>query len=454
MSPTRDKCVRIFFSHNSRQKLFVKAIQQEISLDWSSIIEIWLDEKDIHSGQFLSTEIQRSIQDICSFFVIVVDNKAAESEWVAKEIEWALEQEKKIQRTFLIPIVLEKEAWDSFHFCGVGERKYIYCKDFEDVSIKSTARSLIREIFYYISMAFLHLPHQSEIKSDSDIVEQADDLLRSSSSLIRSIVHPYREHDPLRISELTKLLSKESNALTMKLLENLNSHGMSDGIYFDDDFIFLAIERYSNKHDLNKALKDRIGKRAASYIRSNQSIAVDGGSTTLSMTEALIRKMKSGIISNITIYTNSIIIAERLLSTLSKMSNPDQICKVTIIGGWYRPTSLPAIPTIEDDESLDVFAHLPKELDLSFLGTNGLFGREAFGMTHSYEVPVKKEFISRAKKKIVLCDPSKFRIQQDVPFAWYKEELVVLTVHSDEYDSEIERVRTDIENSGSELILC
>ena len=54
--------------------------------------------------------MKNAIENDCDFLILILDSYSVKSDWVKKEIDWALEKERKIKRTFLLTIVTEEEA--------------------------------------------------------------------------------------------------------------------------------------------------------------------------------------------------------------------------------------------------------------------------------------------------------------------------------------------------------
>ena len=61
-------------------------------------------------GDAFPAELRSSIQSGVDFLIIFLDNDALSSEWVKQELNWAIEREKELKRTFILPILLEEVA--------------------------------------------------------------------------------------------------------------------------------------------------------------------------------------------------------------------------------------------------------------------------------------------------------------------------------------------------------
>ena len=111
--------MKIFLSHNSRHKPLIREIKHYLP----EHINLWIDEKDLLIGDDIGTTIKDAIETNTDFVIIFIDTYAIRSQWVLKELDWAIDHEKEIGRTFLLPVVLEKEAWDGLDKEDFKKRK-------------------------------------------------------------------------------------------------------------------------------------------------------------------------------------------------------------------------------------------------------------------------------------------------------------------------------------------
>lgn len=97
--------MRIFVSHQSREKAIVREFVQLLPEYLAKDVLI-SDENAINWGDDLNRKINDQILLESDFLIIFVSNSSLESEWVMKELNWALERESEIERTFVLPILL------------------------------------------------------------------------------------------------------------------------------------------------------------------------------------------------------------------------------------------------------------------------------------------------------------------------------------------------------------
>ena len=372
--------MKIFLSHNSRHKPLVREIKRCLP----EHINLWIDEKELLIGDNLDTSIKDAIETNTDFVIIFIDSYAIKSPWVLKEVDWATNHEKEIGRTFLLPIVLEKEAWDNFQHEGIKGRKHLICEDFSENNVRNLANNLISELF-----AWLSRDQSYSIKDKLDpklkTLKDAESFTAKLADDIRLLVYPYRKEEPLKLADLFKMLKdKKSIDLIgfeefLTLLSKLQQQGFLAGLINDGEEIYVKQEHYAWKTAFFTDTKKRIAKKAVSFIESGYTIVLDSGSTTLELSKQICIGLKSKIFEDLTIVTNSIPAATELLNLASEMGLEDKssLFKVYIVGGRIRPNSL----AIVDDEKLfkentpNNFELILKPLgnaDIAFIGTNGL----------------------------------------------------------------------------------
>ncbi|HYC88984.1 MAG TPA: TIR domain-containing protein [Thermoanaerobaculia bacterium] len=417
--------MRIFVSHSGGRKSFIEQIRQRLP----PFVELRLDDHELRIGDSVEARLEEAIKSGCDLVMLIVDRSAAKSDWVRKEVSWALQQEKTLARPYLLPIVVEpagKKLIDEM----LPDRKYLSCYKFHDTAVKGFVDELTMELFGLLARDGFRSPTS---RSRFAAFDAATALAVSMAEHVRTVVHSHRLENPLTIEQLATELRQYPElawidaAATLDLLQRLRSSHVLGGIYFDAEHVYLAKESNFYKRTLFAREKRAIAKAAARLVRSGHRIGIDGGSTTLALAAYLSDEIRAGSINDLEIFTNSVPVAYHLLETLSELEagGSSVRCRVILMGGWCRPRSLTVIPWRESDVS--VISPPPGRLDISFLGTNGLYEREGFAITHDHEVPAKRALLEAAERKVFLVDPSKFEVQQKVLFARFSERLEILT---------------------------
>jgi DeoR/GlpR family transcriptional regulator of sugar metabolism len=459
--------MKIFMSHSSRQKLFVKALTQHLPASMA----LWIDERELRVGTNIEEGLESAVRQASDLFVLVVDRDANRSEWVGKEIGWAIQKEKELGQTFLLPIVVEPEAWAEAD-PRIRDRKFLTVQDFTDESIAAVGRALTSEIFEWLSNRLASersvSPGELERRSNAELLRNADQLTAGIGSAIKAELLPFRVNNPITLHDLlVRLRDKrsvdvESEEELYNVLERLSSQHLLNGVEFDDETAYLLRENYSYKADLYVALKKQIARHAARRVRTGMTIAIDGGSTVQPVVETVRRRLRTGSVQGLNIITNFIPAAAALLEELSELGadDRDRLARVFMIGGYTRAVSLTTIPvdfatgsaltadpTIEYDRILEATG----PIDIAFLGANGCFKRSGLGTHNPYETSVKSWFVKNAASRIVLMDPSKLTIPQEIPFAMFTDRLEIMTAHSDDDLDAIAQFEAILEGTGSTL---
>jgi DeoR family transcriptional regulator of aga operon len=149
----------------------------------------------------------------------------------------------------------------------------------------------------------------------------------------------------------------------------------------------LLDRRLSEKEKLYRREKRRIAAAAARLVKEGQSVVLDSGSTTTAVARAL-RHFRQ-----LTIITNAVNIAAELAGTS---------IEVILTGGIMRENSFSLIGPLAEDALQRLSA------DLLFLGVDGF--DVALGLTtpNLMEAKVNRVMMKIARRRVVVCDSSKF----------------------------------------------
>lgn len=160
--------MRIFLSHSHRDKALVREIRKQLPEHITS----WIDEKALIWTVNIEAEIRNAIQEEVDFVVIFLGRDAIKSDWVKKELQWALERERKLDRKFVLPILLD-DVWDRVEPKEFKERLYLQCLDQEEPTVIALADKLKEQLFAWLST---NMPRARQLDSDKlfprDITER------------------------------------------------------------------------------------------------------------------------------------------------------------------------------------------------------------------------------------------------------------------------------------------
>jgi len=178
--------------------------------------------------------------------------------------------------------------------------------------------------------------------------------------------------------------------------------------------------------------KRAIGQKAADLIKSNEVIFLDSGTTVLRVAESIARRIEGDQVTDITIVTNSIAVAEVL----------GDLCKVIILGGQVRLFRKDLYgPLVE--KNIRMF-----RADKSFIGADALSLKDGLMTTDEYTSKIDEEMIRRGSEVILVVDSSKFNSVSFVSFANVNNIDIIISDRGVD-----DAVKKEFEGKGVKLIL-
>lgn len=141
------------------------------------------------------------------------------------------------------------------------------------------------------------------------------------------------------------------------------------------------------KEKLHHQEKLRIAEAAARMVQEGQVVILDSGTTTTEIARAL-RNFR-----NLTIVTNAVNIAAELSGSA---------VEVILTGGTLRKNSFSLVGPIAEETLHRLHA------DLLFLGVDGFDVQYGLSTPNLLEAKVNRVMVEIAKRKVAVCDSSKF----------------------------------------------
>lgn len=189
--------------------------------------------------------------------------------------------------------------------------------------------------------------------------------------------------DTLEASEATIRRDLTSLEEDGKLERTHGGATLNIDIYLDNE------ENYIKKSSLHSAQKEAIAAKAFEFIRENDSIILDSGTTTLELARLIGRsEMKVTVITNST--TCSTLLA----------NNPN--VELIILGGRVRLKTLATVGGIATEAIKRL--HVNK----AFIAVNGINPENGLMTPDLEEADIKREMMNCSIERIVLADYSKF----------------------------------------------
>jgi len=170
----------------------------------------------------------------------------------------------------------------------------------------------------------------------------------------------------------------------------------------------LQEQRIAERVDLQRAAKEAIGKAAAALVADNETIMIDGGTTTLQVCRHLADKR------NLTVISCAL---HSLWQDL--VSKPG--LQIFITGGYLRPESLSLVGEAAET-MLGSF-----RANKAILGIDGISLESGLTTFNFLEAGVKKRMIENSRELVIVADHTKFGRVCPLPVAPVERASVIVT---------------------------
>ncbi len=424
--------MRFFISHSSQNKPTIKAILSKMPLN----IKTWLDEEKLIWGVDLTPTFQDVITSQADFVILFVSESSANSAWVQKEVQWALNKEKSDGRIIILPIYIQSGEEDCSNlFPQLNDRKKLILNNFEDAGIEKFAKDFSNYLFAFIcnELSEAYSPTKSV---NFRTINNADNIMNEYFKHIRNLVFYHRETNPITVDELYEQLSVKTDLNWTHeqfdyILDQLSARGMMPGLYYDGYELYLEEEHVAWKNEMAHESKVSIAKKAASMIKNNMTVYIDAGSTTAEIVRIICNRIQSNNLHTITLVTISISHANAIAEccVTKGFDDTNSNIKLEFVGGLLRPNTEATIPKKENEKLGDIY----NNFDLAFIGANGITSDKITVLPNS-EYKRKVEALSLAKQKVVLCDSSKCGIVLKSDLVTKEDDFILIT-NADESNS-------------------
>jgi tetratricopeptide (TPR) repeat protein len=159
--------MKIFLSHHSSKKDLLR----EIKGYWPDHLNIWIDENKLIWGEDLEVSLREAINEKCDYFVLFLCEKAIGSDWVKKELKWALNREKRLKRRFILPVLLEENILEKAGYKELKNRLYVMRHGTSGPYTEAFAKEISNKIH---ALTYEYLKRSE--KERSDLMEQLSNL--------------------------------------------------------------------------------------------------------------------------------------------------------------------------------------------------------------------------------------------------------------------------------------
>ena len=421
--------MKVFISHGSH----LKPLVHDCLKNFPEHISTWLDEKDLLLGDNLSNSFESAIKTEVDYLLLFVDETTAKSEWVKKEIKWAVEKEREINRNFLLPVTLGNLNLKDI-IPELGDRKYVKLHEYAKQDVYNLSVKLLLELFALASRDLMRHQEQVPMKGPQQILNEAEKLLSTTASLIQETVFPHRKKNPITINDVyNNLKCRKSDLGTFQdfksIITILIDRNLIPGISYDGYNLYLIEEHHLWKSTLNRRHKIEIARRATDFINNNMNVYIDAGSTTREIVEIICNNIKTGVLKKVTLTVASIDHANMITNCCATTKNDEisSLVNLCVPGGQVRPLTNAILPF---DHNSDVLYDIIKkrgEFDVAIMGINGIHLTDGLTTACNDEALGKQNALKVSKNKIFVCDASKFGLALEYKVTGFEDDIKIVT---------------------------
>ncbi|WP_125980000.1 DeoR/GlpR family DNA-binding transcription regulator [Loigolactobacillus iwatensis] len=244
------------------------------------------------------------------------------------------------------------------------------------------------------------------------------------------VLSKVKEYSFAKISQLSSELNVTRETIR-KDLYTLESKGLLKTVRGGATTISLDKEtKYDKRLQQNSQDKLLVAKKAIEFIQSGNSVFLDYGTTTFSISQAI----KQSDLHDLTLITNSLAIATNLIG--------DSANQIILLGGNLRQSESSLSGPLTLQAINDIYA------DIGFFGCGGI--NIDIGITNHYldEVEVSKRVMKHCQKIIAVADSNKFQLTALYKTADFSEISAIITDNkiSPELVTEFQHSGIDIEH--------
>jgi DeoR/GlpR family transcriptional regulator of sugar metabolism len=442
--------VRIFMSHHSSAKPLVREVRAALPHH----VDAWIDEHELLVGESLENTLREAIQTDADFLILFLDERAAQSAWVRTELQWALDQERRNGRPFVLPILIDDRVPAEGEW--VKDRLYLKCHGYRESDIRHLANELSSALFAWLSRDLESLRAEpSNSKGRLLLANRGDALLEKTAATIRRIVFPYRRDHPLPLRDLLDMLGRETDLGIAsldelhELLFRLRDRKMISGIALTGRTIFVGEEHLNWRTQEAIEAKRAAAEYVVDELADGQTVYLDAGSSTLEVCRGICRGVRFRRWEHLRICTNSIPVAAEVSDLANELGleDDDPRLRVIVVGGQMR-LNTSALVSSEEERTLE----WDGEFDVAVIGTNGVSSQYGCTTTTASEAVDKRRALLQARRRFIMAEPSKYGVWQSEHFASFDDQLTIVTAVSGS-DDRVMELAESLEGTSSTVEL-
>lgn len=418
--------MQVFLSHSSMNKTNVKAIVAYLPKQ----IRTWLDENNLIWGSPLEETFESVIKSEVDYVIVFLSGGRKNNAWVLKELTWALDHEKQINRNFVLPVIMPGLDIDPYlEYPEIKGIKYIELDNYEETGFKSCAEKITTQLFSLI-ITDLENMHKPKTENVTKALQKTESFLDELCKTVYSIVFNHRESNPITVEELYEKLAEKKFAEFDKeeFPEFLNKLCTRlSGIYYDGYELYLTEEHSLWKNSIKSESKLAIAYAASKHIRNGLTIFIDAGSTMSQLVDILCRRIETHAINGLNIITVSTEHVSKIADTCARLGYDQYSApvKVYVPGGFVRPNTK-AIVGINGQNLVEQIVNAIGRLDIAFIGANAAKAGAGIYTHNNDELYVKHQIAEFAQKTYYTFDDSKCGLQLEEKLADFEDNIKVI----------------------------
>lgn len=439
--------MKIFLSHSSSNKSNVKSIVSYLPKQYKT----WLDENNLIWGSDLENTFESVIKTEIDYLLVFISKRKSDNPWVVKEINWALEKQKELGRIFLLPIIMPelKDVCEQ-EYPELTSKKVVFLDGYEEINFKSCAEKIASNILSLIIEDVDNLHHPKEVKFSQSLSE-ANSFIQKFISSAYKIIFKHRENNPIKLNDLyTQINTIYPNQFQIEYFQSFIDEVFplfGSGIYYDGDVMYLEEEHSLLKSNYENTEKKAIAKLAMSFIRPNQTIFIDAGSTMNFLIELICKRIKSKNIRRM----NLILISTEHINAITNvcsnmgMDGQDIPIKVIVPHGFVRPNTKAIV--CEEGYDLNFYFDLINKIDVAFIGANGIDSNGVVYTHQNDELHTKLFMKNNATKTFLAFDDTKCGIKLEAILAdLNNEDRVEIIINNNKNNSMLNDLNEKFKN--------
>ena len=135
--------MKVFLCHSSQDKPLVREVARALP----SGVSVWLDEREIHTGQGLLSAISDGIKT-SGFIIAFLTDASLTSDWVQRELRIALTKEEQSRRVCILPVLVQPVRTKLPEF--LSDRSYLTITSMSARELKAAGEKIAEEVCYWV----------------------------------------------------------------------------------------------------------------------------------------------------------------------------------------------------------------------------------------------------------------------------------------------------------------